>query len=99
MGHSRAGRARDDRAVADGVRFGNLSGQLEDPFAVEHDEDLFLGRVTVRRARERAWIGLEVLEAGPSGAGRAAGVAPAPTTPQIRNDVLRRDVHRRPGRL
>ena len=67
MGDAGAGRSADDRAPPHLVL---LVTEEAGALAVEHDEELLLGAVAVRRAIELARIDDEVDEAGAHGPGR-----------------------------
>src|SRR5207247_8424709 len=83
-----AGGARDDAAAPDWMllRLSVVRGrrQLEGACAVEDDEQLLVGRMAVRRSRERPGVQLDVLQPRPARAGGAPEVAAAAPAAQLR---------------
>src|SRR6266511_1746063 len=69
--------------------------QLERPLAVEHDKELLLGGMAVRRSGQRPGLELEVLQPGPARATGGREVAAPATAAHVRLDVPRRDDRRR----
>src|SRR6266516_2881744 len=70
--------------------------QLERSLAVEHDEELLLGRVHVRWPGQRAGLALDVCQPGPTRGGRGAEVAAAAAAHYIGLDVCHVHDRRRP---
>src|SRR5919197_3814037 len=88
---ARSRRTGDDGAATNRLLFRlarvERRRQLERARPVEHDEDLLLGRVTVRRGREHSGLELDVREPRPARAGRACRVSTSPSAVQLRLDV------------
>src|SRR6266550_8915852 len=101
-----ARRTSDDGTPADRMLFRlgrrwHRRCQHERSLALEHDQDLLLGGMHVRRAGEHARIQLDVLQAGPARARGAGEIAPSSPATDIGLDVLRVHDRRRAllGRL
>src|SRR5712691_5401150 len=99
-------RTRDDGSPAHRMLFRlgrrwHRRRQLERSLALEHDQDLLLGGMHVRRTGEHTRIQLDVLQAGPARARSACEIAPSSPATDIGLDVLRVHDRRRAlrGRL
>src|SRR5919201_2171418 len=91
-------RTGDDAAAAYRGRVDSVGAiELEGAFALEHDEDLFFPRMTVRNGGQRSGRRLDVFQPGPTRADRRAEVAAAPLIVHARFDVV--DVDDRRGAL